>query len=209
MPPANVHVVQSGAGMARAQSRARMAGIERRHLLIQFEGPVTAVDLADLRAADAQPLRYVPENAVAISAGPGFDAAALPRARWVGALEASDRLSGESAADLARRFPAFPLTVIEFHPDLGAAAVRERIALAGTAAVGPTALPGYMAVIPTDRAAIDRLAADPSVAWIYPATSGLVGAGTLLCEGLLSPQGLVANYAVVGEGWDGGGAGAV
>lgn len=209
VPPANVHVVQSGAGMARAQSMARTAAIGRRHLLIQFEGPVTAADLAALRAADAQPLRYVPENAVAISAGPEFDAAALPRARWVGELEASDRLSGESAADLARTFPAFPLTVIEFHPDLGAASVRERIALAGTAAVGPTALPGYMAVVPTDRAAIDRLAADPSVAWIYPATTGLVGAGTLLCEGLLSPQGLVANYAVVGEGWDGGGAGAV
>ncbi len=206
VPPANVHVLQP---MGRGMAMARIATAERRHLLIQFNGPLTAADLAALRAADALPLRYVPENALAISAGPGFDAETLPRARWIGELGAADKLSAESAADLARRFPAYPLTVVEFHPDLTAATVRERLGLAGTAAIGPSSLPGYMAVVPTDRAAIDRLAADSTVAWIYPATTELVSGGTLLCEGLLSPEGLVANYAVVGEGWDGGGAGAV
>ncbi len=207
VPVANVHVPQRTATTARAM--AALASPARRHLLVQFDRPITAADLAALRAADAQPLRYVPDNTVAISAGPGFDAALLPRARWVGTLDASDKFSAESAADLGRSFPTYPLTVIEFHPDLTAAVVRERISQAGTAAVGPTALPGYMAVVPTDRTALERLAADPDVAWIYPGTTALVAGGTLVCEGLLSPQGLVANYAVVGDGWDGGGAGSV
>jgi hypothetical protein len=204
VPAANVHVPGGEALTRRAMP---LAASERRHLLIQFSGRITAQDLAGLRAAGALPLRYVPENTVAVSAGPSFDPASLARARWVGELAPADKLSVDSASDLARDFPAYPLTVIEFHPDATPAIVAERLGAAGTAAVPSKALPGYMAAIPTDRTAIETLAADDTVAWIYPGTTALISSGALMCEGLLSPEGVVANYATVGEGWDGSGLG--
>ncbi|MEN3337277.1 MAG: hypothetical protein V7647_953 [Acidobacteriota bacterium] len=187
------------------RSMARSVVAERRHLLVQFSGPLTGADFAALRAAGALALRYVPENTVAVSAPPDFDSASVPRAHWIGELTAADKLSVDSSADLARDFPVYPLTVVEFHPDANAAVVAERLGAAGTAAVPSTALPAYMAAIPTDRAAIETLAADDAVAWIYPATTDLVAGGALLCEGLVSPQGIVANYATIGDGWDGAG----
>lgn len=207
VPPANVHAGRRAVGPA-ARGFAVAALGERTHLLVQFAGRVTAKELAALRSAGAQPLRYVPDNTVAVAAGPGFDPASVPGVRWSGPLEPGDRLSAETAGDLGRDFPSFPLTVVEFHPDLTAGRVRERLEAAGTAAVAVRGLPPYMTAIPTEPAAIGRLASDEAVAWIYPATADLAG-GTLLCEGLAGPQGIVANYATVGEGWDGGGRGAV
>ncbi len=133
----------------------------------------------------------------------GFDLTSLPRARWAGALAPSDKLSVDSANDIVRDFQQYPLTVVEFHPDATTATVSERLGAAGTSAIPSKALPAYMAAIPTDRAAIETLAADDAVAWIYPATTDLVAGGALMCEGLVSPLGLVANYATVGDGWDG------
>ncbi len=201
VPAGNVHVRQPspepGAGRRSAQ--------QRRYLLVQFTGPVAPGDLAALRAAGARPLRYVPENTVAISAPPGFNPAVLTRARWVGELEPSDKLSAESVRDLSAAFPGYPLTVIEFQPDVTPAEIQERLTAAGTTSVPSTALPRYMTIIPTDPAAVASLAADPSVAWIYPGTTDLLAGGALICEGLLSAEGVVANYATVGDGWDGAG----
>jgi matrixin len=206
VPPPNVHAANAP-GVARPAQRgmAPSGGPQRAHLLIQFEGPPTQADFAALRKAGALPLRYVPENTVAVSAAPDFDAASVPRTRWVGELAPSDKLSVDSATDIAKDFPVYPLTVIEFHPDATAAVVLERLGAAGTAPVRSSALPAYMAAIPTDRAAIESLAADDAVAWIYPGTTDLIAAGALMCEGLMSPQGLVANYATVGDGWEGAG----
>ena len=101
-------------------------------------------------------------------------------------------------------FPALPLTVVEFHPDATTATVVERLGAAGPAAVPSTALPAYMAAIPTDRAAIETLAADDAVASIYPATTDLVAGGALMCEGLVSLLGLVAKLsATVATAWMG------
>jgi hypothetical protein len=201
VPAANVHTAVPGT--AQQRGIAPMIARGRKHLLIQFSGPVTATDLASLRAAGARPLRYVPENTVAVSAPAGFDLAAMPRARWSGELAPSDKLSIDSANDILRDFQQYPLTVVEFHPDATAATVVERLGAAGTTAIPSKALPAYMAAIPTDRPAIETLAADDAVAWIYPATTDLLAGGALMCEGLVSPQGIVANYATVGDGWDG------
>ncbi|MDQ3349758.1 MAG: matrixin family metalloprotease, partial [Acidobacteriota bacterium] len=205
VPSPNVHVRQPPAD-PRSQRGAPPTG-ERRHLLVQFNGPITARELAALRAAGARPLRYVPDNTVAVAVPATFDAATLPRALWVGELQPSDKLSADSAKELEADFPLYPLTVIEFHPDVTRIVVRERLAAAGIAAVPSSALPGYMAIVPTDRSAITLLAADDAVAWIYPGTTDLIAGGALICEGLLSPEGVVANYATVGDGWDGTGLG--
>lgn len=199
VPSANVH---AGAALARRGARMSRAAA-RRHLLIQFAGPITRDDLAALEAAGAVPLRYVPDNALAISAGADFDAATVARARWVGTLEPVDRVSAESAADIARPAPSYPLTVIEFHPDVDGPAVDTRLALAQATRVPSPLLPAYLALISTDRIAIEALSTDESVAWIYPAASTFAADSILGCEGTLTPVGVVANFATVGEGWDG------
>ncbi len=204
VPAANVHQAGS-AGSTRASRLA--SNDEPKHFLIQFAGPITAEDLSALRAAGASPLRYVPDNTVAVLAVPGFDPGRLARARWIGELTALDKISLDSARDLSRDAPRYPLTAIEFHPDLTRDAVTARLTAAGVARVPAAHLPAHVALIATDRRAIADLAADDAVAWLYPAAADSVGAA-LVCEGLVSPHGLVANYATVGDGWDGPGSGA-
>lgn len=212
VPTANVHA--AGAGGSGSTPRARTAASPNaagtdgpRHFLIQFNGAITAADLSTLRAAGAIPLRYVPENTVAVSAAPGFDPSRLARVRWIGELTAADKISVDSARDLARGAPLYPLTAIEFHPDLGSDGVAARLTAAGVVNVAAPHLPAHVALIPTDRIAIERLSADDGVAWVYPATSDVVAGAALICEGLVGPQGVVANYATVGDGWDGPGYG--
>jgi len=212
VPAANVHA--AGAGGSGSTPRARTtaspnsAGTDGpRHFLIQFNGAITAADLSTLRKAGAIPLRYVPENTVAVSAAPGFDPSRLARVRWIGELTAADKISVDSARDLARGAPLYPLTAIEFHPDLGSDGIAARLTAAGVVNVAAPHLPAHVTLIPTDRIAIERLSADDGVAWVYPATSDVVAGAALICEGLVSPQGVVANYATVGDGWDGPGNG--
>jgi hypothetical protein len=203
VPAANVHAA-GGARMPGLWTRRPGA---RTHLLIQFAGAITAADLSALRMAGASPLRYVPENTVAVAAAAGFDPSRLARVRWVGELAASDKISVDSARDLSRDSPQYPLTAIEFHPDLTRGAVAARLSAAGVAGVAAAHLPAHVALVATDRTAIEILAADDGVAWVYPATSDVVAAAAIVCEGLVSPQGVVANYATVGDGWDGPGNG--
>jgi regulation of enolase protein 1 (concanavalin A-like superfamily) len=54
---------------------------------------------------------------------------------------------------------------------------------------------------------VRALAADDGVAWVYPATADAIAGGALVCDGLVSGAGVVANYATVGDGWDGPGRG--
>ena len=209
VPTANVHT----AGPARraapgtASSAAGYVDATRRHLIIQFTGPITPADLADLRRAGAVPLRSVPEHALAVAAGPEFDPSVLPRARWTGTLTPADKLSAHSSADLARSNPAYPLTVIEFHPDVTAAQVAASLAVAGTAAIPGPPLPAHVVLVPTDRDAIERLVSDDGVAWVYPATTSALTENGLLCQGLAGADGAVAEYATIGDGWDGPGLG--
>lgn len=203
VPPRNVHAAEQ-----RSAAAAADASLGRDYFIIQFDGPITRADLSALRRAGAMPLRYVPENAVAVSARPGFSPAVLSRARWIGSLAPSDKLSSRSAEDLARPGYDYPVTVVEFQPDLTAAEVSDRLALAGTSRIQSTRVPAHVALIETDRTAVERLTADDAVAWIYPASPDATAPGSVMCGGLVSPHGLVADYAVSGEGWDGAGRGA-
>ena len=140
VPAANVHAA-AGSGSAPRERPAspNAAGTDGpRHFLIQFNGAITAADLSALRTAGAIPLRYVPENTVAVSAAPGFDPSRLARVRWIGELTAADKISVDSARDLARGAPQYPLTAIEFHPDLTSDGVAARLTAAGVVNVaGP------------------------------------------------------------------------
>ena len=79
---------------------------------------------------------------------------------------------------------------------------------AGLAAVPSPHLPARFAVVPTHAAGLARLAGDNAAAWMYPATADVLAPHAMVCPGLLRPEGIVAEYATVGDGWDGPGAGA-
>ncbi len=202
VPPANV------APGARLMAGGETDSTSRRHILIQFSAPVDAGTLSRLRRAGATPLRYVPENTVAVVVGPDFEAASVEGARWVGELEPADRLSEETASDLAAPFPGRPLTVVQFHPDVVRSTIESTLQDAGTRAVPLPALPAYTVLIPTDATAIHRLSTLDAVAWIYPAAPDLdTAAAVAVCGGAVAPGGIVADYATMGEGWDGPGLG--
>ena len=179
-----------------------------RHVLMQFSAPIDAATLAALRGSGATPLHYVPDDTLSVTVPPGFNAAVIPGARWIGTLEPLDRLSAETTADLAARFPSHPLTVVEFHPDVDRGAIQQRLAAAGTTPIESAAWPARYALVPTDAAAIGALAQDDAVAWIFPAPGQLVLEAGGMCSGAIVPGGVVASFATVGDGWDGPGRGA-
>ena len=180
-----------------------------RHLLLQFSGPVTASTLAAIRKAGAIPLRLVPDTAVAVAAPAGFSPSSIDGARWAGELQPADRISPDTAADLDVPFPKHALTIVEFHPDISAEAVAQSLEGARASRVGLSGLPQSAALIATDALVIRRLAGLDAVAWIYPAAADLEWTPTAICEGLIRPEGVIANYAAMGDGWDGPGRGAV
>jgi regulation of enolase protein 1 (concanavalin A-like superfamily) len=181
----------------------------RRHVLIQFSRPIDPADLDRLRAAGATPLRYVPDHTIAAAVPSGFTATGIDGARWMGELEPADRLSAESARALTVETPAHPWTVVEFHPDTDPAAVAALLAEAGATPLPSRALPPYAALVPTEASILERLARMDAVAWIFPAAPELqTASAAALCDGLVRAEGIVANYAAMGDGWDGAGRGA-
>ena len=206
VPPANVSAPM--ATQRRLRSVARVDA-EPRHYLLQFEGAISPATYDAVRAAGAVPLRFVPENALTIAAPAGFSATSIPGARWLGELQPGDKVSAETSADLAAPFPARPLTVIEFHPDVSRSRAARVLAEAAASEGERRNLPPHIAIIHTDAAVIARVAADDAVAWVYPASLPVEWAPAALCEGLVRPEGLVASFAATGDGWDGPGRGAV
>jgi regulation of enolase protein 1 (concanavalin A-like superfamily) len=208
VPPANVRSAEARQQRhARAEARRAADPGARQYLIVQFDGPVTAADVAELRRAGVAPLRYVPDHALAVAAPLEFDPATLARVRWAGELRPADRLSEAATLDLRRDRPRHPLMIVQFHPDVTVAERDARLAAAGTSALLRPGLPPYLALVPADRRLADTLAADDYVAWIYPAHGDEAASVAPACQGVATPVGLVAEYATVGDGWDGPGQG--
>jgi hypothetical protein len=209
VPPANVRAADARQQrQARAEARRAADPGARQHLIVQFDGPLTAADFAELRRAGVAPLRYVPDHALAVAAPLDFDPATLGRARWAGELRPADRLSDAAALELRLDTPRHPLTFVQFQPDVTGAERDARLAAAGASALPRPNLPPSLALVPTDRRLIEALAADDYVAWIYPAHGDEAASVAPVCQGVATPVGMVAEYATMGDGWDGPGQGA-
>ncbi len=210
VPAPNIGVAEALAERAiEPLERARTASPSRRHLLIQFDRTPDRSALERIRAAGAIPLRYVPDNALAVSVPADFDPTRIAGARWTGHLQPVDRLSQATRADLDRPAPLHPLTLVEFHPDVTAAEIDAHLAAAGASRLNVTGLASYTALIPTQASTIVELALLDAVAWIYPGRLELEASRpAALCAGALRTEGIVANYATTGDGWDGPGLGA-
>ena len=134
--------------------------------IVQFRGPIRAEWRAAILAAGARIVDYVPDYAYVVLS----DAAAsdklrvLPHVRWVGYLQPLYRID-----------PVLPgaqgvLTVtVAFFDDAGGAAASSVVNHSG-GAVLPDSIPGQGAALRATltTAALQALAAQPSVAWIEP-----------------------------------------
>jgi regulation of enolase protein 1 (concanavalin A-like superfamily) len=179
----------------------------RRHLIVQFDGPVTAERLALLRRHGLRPLRAVPNSAVSVSVSRPFDPADLPGLRWVGALDWSDKISADTQPALAPGAPA-AYQVVEFHPDIPRREAQQIVEAHGGVGLEHPDLPPYIVLVWGDGGVLASLARRDETAWLYPASGELVrGEHAPHCPGALSAAGTVAEYATVGPGWDGPGRG--
>lgn len=178
-----------------------------RHVILQFAEPVTSALRARLDALGLTPLRYVPDQAVVVHASRGVPADALPTLRWMGTLTADDKISPQSRASVTGGGVA--AQVVLFHPDVTADEQRTALAAAGVPWRRASALPEAQVLATTDATTLTRLAQDDRVAWIVPASDGLVTDAIVgVCPLEASVGGLtIAEYAIHDEGWDGGGLG--
>ena len=65
-----------------------------------------------------------------------------------------------------------------------------QLSAAGTSRVRGGRQPRHIALVATDARAIERLADQEDVAWMYPATTDVLAPGALMCGGLVSGGGL-------------------
>lgn len=193
--------VASTAGAIRRAPSAKPHA--RAHFLVQFDGPVTAGDRDALAAAGARVLARVPEDAVAVAANTSFDGSTVPGVRWVGLLEPGDKLSRETSADVQENRASHPYSVIEFFGDVTGAEAQATVRAAGLPSLAVQGLPVNYVVVPTTPSALGAIAADDSVAWIFPASERMVsGQATPLVDSVVDGTGS-ADFGAEGDGWDG------
>lgn len=176
---------------------------ERHHVLLQFNTMPTVEELAEW---DIIPLNYVPENAIMASVPNGFEWQSVPEARWLGQLEAADKISTAVSKEFSTTDEA--TLVVEAFSDVSGETLDALIGAAdGTADIHPD-LPEYIRLATISSAGMAQLAEAEEVAWLMPANERLINqAPVYYCEGAQTAYGAVANFATRGEGWDGPGQG--
>jgi hypothetical protein len=185
---------------APAARRTHINPAARVHRIVQFDHAPGAEDLDRLVHAGAEVVSVVPDNAVVIALAPGRT---LPRnsAVWTSELDPADKLSPAFSRSGAATGPV--QAIIEFHPDIRQSEQDAVLAAAGVTGSRPAPLVASHVLATATFAELDMLAADDSVAYIFPADSDLANGNTLIpCAGMLTTAGPVAQYANIVHGWD-------
>ena len=181
----------------------------RAHFVVQFDGSVTPAGREALEAAGARILARVPDDAVAIVASSSFDGSAVPGVRWVGQLDATDKMSRETYADVQESRTSHPYTVVEFFADVSGAEAVSSIRAAGLRSLPVASLPPNYVVVPTTPPGLRALAADDSVAWLFPASDRMVSGQPSPLVDAVEDGTATADFSTEGDGWDGPGQNAV
>jgi len=185
---------------APAARRTHISRGSRVHRIVQFDHAPGAEDLDRLVRAGAEVVSVVPDNAVVVALAAGRT---LPRssAAWVAELDPADKLS-----------PAFTSSgtqsgaiqaIIEFHPDITQTQQDAVLEAAGLTGLRPAPLVASHVLVTAAFSQLEILAADDSVAYMFPADSDLENGTALIpCAGMLTTAGPVAQYANIVHGWD-------
>jgi hypothetical protein len=168
------------------------------HVILQFASPPGAAEIRELTVRGAQVLDYIPENAVLLSANPGFSVDGL-NVVWTGRLRASDKLSSKL------EYRSELVAVAEFHRDTSPQRMRAIALAAGMAVRENPDLLAHQLLLQGNPNRLWQLADADEVAYVYPASSDLVaGVAVSACAGALTSAGRIGQYtARVGDGWDG------
>jgi len=186
----------SATAQAPAARRTHISRASRVHRIVQFDHAPGAEDLDRLVRAGAEVVSVVPDNAVVIALAAGRT---LPRnsASWMAELDPADKLSPALTHSDAIQ------AIIEFHPDITQTQQDAALEAAGLTGTRPAPLLASHVLVTAAFSQLEILAADDSVAYIFPADSDLENGTTLIpCAGMLTTAGPVAQYANIVHGWD-------
>jgi hypothetical protein len=173
----------------------------RSHFLIQFSSPPSAEQIQALKGRGAAIMSYVPDAALVVSAGDDISWDNLDL-RFIGRLEALDKLSPMLSPDLTPDGNGGNFVVVEFHPDADMDEARtlvleRNLQIDERGNMLPTQL-----LVEGTLDDIGRLADWDEVAYIFPASPELAnGDDVRACVGALTVQGPVGQYVLMGPGW--------
>jgi hypothetical protein len=184
----------------------QLSGPGRHHIILQF---ITVPDHQTLEKFDIQPLNYIPDNGILASVPTDFDWQSLPQINWVGQLTAGDKISKNVTDTIANASPGSLFTfVVEAHPDVPAGTLAQISAAAGGEFEIHPDLPGYVGLVTGTEDVFTKLVQDEKIAWISAASDSLLNKEPVYyCPGPMTEYGPIANYTLVGDGWDGPGLG--
>jgi hypothetical protein len=177
------------------------------HLLVQFSVGPTMDDLLELARRGALVVGAAPDGGITISADQPISFAGLA-VDWSGPLLAEDKISPLVSQAGVNGGPA--VVVIEFHPDVHMRRARQLLEGANVEILShPDLLPNHMLVAAT-LPALTGIAGFDEVAYIFPASNDLIqGNRVMACDGAEMSAGTTGQYVLVGNGWNGAGAGLV
>jgi hypothetical protein len=171
------------------------------HQIVQFDRSPGVEDLETLLGAGFQLVAAIPDNALLVT-GPSSVRPTLAGVRWLGTLEARDKLS--PALDQARKTI---LAIVEFHADVDAGVQQSIAAAEGVTFERPSTLLPYHVIVSASARKLRALALHDEVAYIFPADPALLaeespGNALMQCAGMLTLAGPIAQYANIVHGWD-------
>jgi hypothetical protein len=190
-----------------AAREPRRLRAERRYLIVEFDGLPPEGQWEAAAGAGVQFLRYVPDNAVLVSAPVDFASDALA-ASAVMEFPLEAKISPLMLVAVAEPAPVHFLA--EFHPDVSPGDAREIALREGLLPrEHPDLVPGQL-MLEGSREQMESLTQWDEVAYVFPASEELQrGRAAVACAGALTDLGPIGQYIRrIGEGWDGPGRGA-
>lgn len=169
--------------------------------MVQFNTPVSAEMLEQLRARGITLTGFLPRSTVMVAAPDDFSLQGLP-VRWVGRLEQRDKISPlvlaqAGAADGPRTY------VVEFHSDVNMGEARVMVQEHGLRVIPNQYLVPSDLLVSGRFGDFSRLASWDEVAYIFPASAALVaGKHVYACAGAMVASSSVAQYAGAGYPWN-------
>jgi hypothetical protein len=177
-----------------------------RYLLLQFSTLPAAEELA---AKGIKSLNYVPDNAILAYVPKEADLKSLPQLRWAGPLKAADKINARrlnDSPDASARTDGSSTRLVEAFWNVNRKEVEALVRRAGGTLVANPALPPHVVMATGDPGVFAQLAEAEQVAWITEAPEALAGDQTrTYCPGPMTQYGAFAEFATVGQGWEGSG----
>jgi hypothetical protein len=174
-----------------------------RHLIVQLEDGRTQAGLAQLRASGIRVLEWVPRNAVSAFVPADVEPTMLPFVRWAAPLRETDKID----ARVARRSGRLHV-LVDFFPDVPRHAALDVVAASGGRVIPRRRLRLSSLFVEIDAARLSALTAHDEVSFVYLASQAIErNLPFHVCAGAVTEGGVVANYALDDEGWDGPGLG--